>query len=129
MIDTLGVLLAYSVIRAMEVFEIETAQVLEEAERTRAVMADRDRIGRELHDGTIQSIYAAGLMLESVDYLIDGSPDDAKEKLAEVSLGLGVDLTPIGKITAKGTGVKLAGDGGERELGRSGFDHFGLASK
>jgi thiamine-monophosphate kinase len=52
-----------------------------------------------------------------------------EEKLAEVGMGLGVDLTPIGKITAKGTGVKLAGDGGECELGRSGFDHFGPATK
>jgi thiamine-monophosphate kinase len=52
-----------------------------------------------------------------------------EEQLAEVGRGLGVDLTPIGKITAKGTGVKLAGEGAERDLGRSGFDHFGPASK
>ena len=90
-----GVLLAYSVIRAMEVFEIETAQVLEEAERTRAVMADRDRIGRELHDGTIQSIYAAGLMLEGVDYMIDDSPDEAKDKLAEVMKSLNNTIQEI----------------------------------
>lgn len=50
-------------------------------------------------------------------------------ELAEVGRGLGVDLTPIGKITAKGRGVKLAGDGSERELGRAGFDHFGPAVK
>jgi thiamine-monophosphate kinase len=52
-----------------------------------------------------------------------------EEQLPEVSRGLGVDLTPIGKITTKGTGVKLAGDGGARELGRAGFDHFGPAVK
>ena len=52
-----------------------------------------------------------------------------EEQLAEVSRGLGIDLTPIGKITAKGTGVKLAGGGGARELGRAGFDHFGSAAK
>ncbi len=90
-----GVLLAYSVIRAMEIFRIETAQVLEQAERTRMLMADRERIGRELHDGTIQSIYAAGLMLESAAYLIDDSPGEAKAKLAEVMKSLNSAIQEI----------------------------------
>ena len=51
------------------------------------------------------------------------------EQLSEVSRGLGVDLTPIGKITAKTAGVKLAGDDGTRELRRTGFDHFRPAEK
>jgi signal transduction histidine kinase len=90
-----GVVLAYSVIRAMEIFQIETARVLEGAERTRVLMADRERIGRELHDGTIQSIYAAGLMIESAAYLIDDSPDEAKEKLAEVMTSLNNTIQDI----------------------------------
>jgi thiamine-monophosphate kinase len=52
-----------------------------------------------------------------------------RENLAEVGGGLGVELTPIGTITAKGTGIRLAGPGSERELGRAGFDHFGPAAK
>jgi thiamine-monophosphate kinase len=52
-----------------------------------------------------------------------------EEQLVEVGQSLGVDLTSIGKITAKGTGVKLSSEGGERELGRAGFDHFGPAAK
>jgi thiamine-monophosphate kinase len=48
-----------------------------------------------------------------------------EERLAEVAQGLDIGLTPIGKIRAKGTGVRLAGEAGERELGRAGFDHFG----
>lgn len=90
-----GLLLAYSVIRALEIFQIEAAQVLEEAERARVLMADRERIGRELHDGTIQSIYAAGLMLESVSYLIDDSPAQAKEKLATVMKSLNNTIQDI----------------------------------
>ncbi len=90
-----GVLLAYNVIRAMEIFQIETAQVLEEAERTRVLMADRERIGRELHDGTIQSIYAAGLMIEGATYLIDDSPDEAKKKLSEVMKSLNNTIQEI----------------------------------
>lgn len=90
-----GLLLAYSVIRALEVFQIETAQVLEEADRARVLVADRERIGRELHDGTIQSIYAAGLMLESAAYLIDDSPNQAKEKLSTVMKSLNHTIQDI----------------------------------
>ena len=90
-----GLLLAYSVIRALEIFRIETAQVLEEAGRAQVLMTDRERIGRELHDGTIQSIYAAGLMLESVYYLIDDSPEQAKEKLAAVMKSLNNTIQDI----------------------------------
>jgi signal transduction histidine kinase len=90
-----GLLLAYSMIRALEIFQIETAQVLEEAERARVLVADRERIGRELHDGTIQSIYAAGLMLESAAYLIDDSPNQAKEKLTAVMKSLNNTIQDI----------------------------------
>jgi signal transduction histidine kinase len=94
-LSVFGVFLAYGVIRAMEIFQIEAARVLEEAERTRAVMADRERIGRELHDGTIQSIYAAGLVIESASYLIDDSPNEAKEKLAGVMKSLNNTIREI----------------------------------
>jgi thiamine-monophosphate kinase len=50
------------------------------------------------------------------------------ERLPEVAARLGVGLTPIGRITPKGAGVKLAQKGGEREIGKGGFDHFGPAA-
>jgi signal transduction histidine kinase len=90
-----GLLLAYSVIQALEIFRIETAQALEEAERARVLIADRERIGRELHDGTIQSIYAAGLMLEGAAYLIDDAPNEAKEKLSTVMKSLNNTIQEI----------------------------------
>jgi signal transduction histidine kinase len=90
-----GLILAYSVIRAMEIFQIETAQALEEAERARVLVADRERIGRELHDGTIQSIYAAGLMIESAAYLIEESPEEAQEKLSRVMKSLNNTIQEI----------------------------------
>jgi signal transduction histidine kinase len=90
-----GLLLAYSVIRALEIFRIETAQALEEVERAQVLIADRERIGRELHDGTIQSIYAAGLMLESAAYLMDDAPSEAKEKLSAVMKSLNNTIQEI----------------------------------
>jgi signal transduction histidine kinase len=94
-LSILGVVLAYSVIRALEIFQIETARVLEEAQRTKVLAADRERIGRELHDGTIQSIYAAGLMLESVAYSINESPHEAAEKLSAVMKALNNTIQDI----------------------------------
>jgi signal transduction histidine kinase len=90
-----GLVLAYSVVRALEIFQIETTQALEAAERARVLMADRERIGRELHDGTIQSIYAAGLMIESAAYLIDDSPAEAKDRLTRVMQSLNNTIQEI----------------------------------
>jgi thiamine-monophosphate kinase len=47
-----------------------------------------------------------------------------EEDLPAIASKLGTDITPIGKITAKGSGMKLSGKGGERDVGRAGFDHF-----
>jgi signal transduction histidine kinase len=42
-----------------------------------AVAEERDRIGRDLHDGIIQSLYAVGLSLEDVPDLMVEAPDEA----------------------------------------------------
>jgi signal transduction histidine kinase len=54
---------------------------LESMERVQALDHERERIGRELHDGTIQSIYAAGLMLEGARYSIATEPEAARAQL------------------------------------------------
>lgn len=47
-----------------------------------AVVEERQRIGMDLHDGTIQQLYAISLMLESAVSLIDaGSLSDARARL------------------------------------------------
>jgi thiamine-monophosphate kinase len=56
--------------------------------------------------------------------LVFTMPDRLEPKLAEVSQKLGVQLTKIGKIVSKSSGVKIAGPGGERDLRPGGFDHF-----
>jgi signal transduction histidine kinase len=53
-------------VKLLENFEVEDKQRLEEIDRARAVAEERARFGRDLHDGTIQSLYAAGLHLEAV---------------------------------------------------------------
>ncbi|HLF01242.1 MAG TPA: GAF domain-containing protein, partial [Anaerolineales bacterium] len=49
-----------------------------------AVLEERQRIGMDLHDGVIQSIYAVGLTLEYVDaQLIDGDTGGASDRLKQ----------------------------------------------
>jgi len=46
-----------------------------------AVAEERDRIGRDLHDGIIQSLYAVGLSLEDVPEIMAESPGEAVERV------------------------------------------------
>lgn len=59
-----GLVIAIAVVRTLELFEQETDRALAEARRHELLLRERERIGRDLHDGIIQSIYAAGLHLE-----------------------------------------------------------------
>jgi signal transduction histidine kinase len=63
--SVLGAVLAVTMIRTLEVFDVETARMIESMEQQQILAAERDRIGRELHDGAIQSVYTAGLLVES----------------------------------------------------------------
>ena len=49
-----------------------------------AVSAERDRIGRNLDDGVIQSMYAVGLTLEDISALADQAPDGVRPRIGEV---------------------------------------------
>lgn len=54
---------------------------LHEAERRLAVVDDRERIGRDMHDGTIQNLYAVTLMLDDVPALMEEDPAQARERV------------------------------------------------
>lgn len=60
-----GLALCIVAVKLLEIFEVEAKQRLDALERSRAVAEERARFRRDLHDGTIQSIYAAALHLEA----------------------------------------------------------------
>jgi signal transduction histidine kinase len=60
-----GLVLTIAIVRTMEVFEVETDRLIERMEIEQSLAAERERIGRELHDGALQMVYTAGLIVES----------------------------------------------------------------
>jgi signal transduction histidine kinase len=46
-----------------------------------AIVQERDRIGRDLHDGIIQSLYAVSLSLEDLPEMMLASPDEAEGRV------------------------------------------------
>jgi two-component system, NarL family, sensor histidine kinase DevS len=73
-------------------------------ERRLAVLEERERIGMDLHDGIIQSIYGVGLSLENVRMMLTDNPTLVPERIEHAILELNntirdirayiLDLTP-----------------------------------
>lgn len=61
---------------------IENARLHHDARRL-AVLEERDRIGMDLHDGIIQSIYGVGLVLEHARLLATEDPQKAQERIQQ----------------------------------------------
>jgi signal transduction histidine kinase len=76
-----GGAIAFGVVQALSAVLDEIAIWLESAEQMQALVDERERIGRELHDGIIQSIYASGLILESARQNVGRNPHQARQQL------------------------------------------------
>jgi signal transduction histidine kinase len=59
---------------------MENARLYERVQRL-AIVEERERIGKDLHDGIIQAIYAVGLSLEDVPELMDEDPEEARARV------------------------------------------------
>jgi signal transduction histidine kinase len=73
---------------------IDNARLHEQVTRL-ALVDERDRIGRDLHDGVIQRLYAVTLSLDDVPELMDESPDEARDR---VERSIGALQSAIGDI-------------------------------
>jgi two-component system sensor histidine kinase DevS len=55
--------------------------LLQQQTKHLAVLEERERIGMDLHDGVIQSLYSLGLTLDYVKAVLDEDPKEVQEKL------------------------------------------------
>ena len=69
----IGLAMAMTTIRFLEIFNLETNHQLEVMQAQRVLADERERFARELHDGTIQKVYTAGLLVRSAENLV--APD------------------------------------------------------
>jgi signal transduction histidine kinase len=76
-----GLLLTYAFIRALEVFRVELDRRITNMEETQMLLTERERIGRELHDGTLQTVYASGLLLRSIERKLKRGIIDENESM------------------------------------------------
>jgi signal transduction histidine kinase len=76
-----GLGLAISITRALEVFDVETARMIESIEQQQILAVERNRLARDLHDGAIQKVYTAGLLVESAQKLADSKNPELSSRL------------------------------------------------
>ena len=72
--------------RLVEMFALHAGIAIENARlhdqvRRLAVIDERDRISRDLHDSVIQAIYAQTLALDDVPDLVTDAPDEARQRV------------------------------------------------
>ena len=79
-----GLVIAVSIIVALDLFEQETDRQLAEARRRDLLSRERERIGRDLHDGIIQSIYAAGLHLDEASAALEPAAEVPRARIRTV---------------------------------------------
>ncbi|MEW6048139.1 MAG: sensor histidine kinase [Bacillota bacterium] len=64
--SALGAILLVAVIRSIEALHRELDRLMDDMEKARLISAERERIGRDLHDRTLQRVYSAGLLLQAL---------------------------------------------------------------
>ena len=73
---------------------IENARLHEQVQRL-AVVEERERISRDLHDGIIQAIYGVALSLEEVPFLVASAPDEVGARVDRAIDSLNLTIREI----------------------------------
>lgn len=89
---------------------IENARLHANARRL-AVLEERNRIGMDLHDGIIQSIYGVGLGLEGVKLTLNDEPQVVKERIDHAINGLNQAIRDLRAYILDLRPRQLGGDG------------------
>jgi len=71
----ISIVIAITIIRSLEIFTLETQRKIEELEQQQIINAEHERLARELHDGAVQKVYTAGLLVESTARLTESESE------------------------------------------------------
>ncbi len=89
----MALILAVSMRATINLFEEEMQQRIHILEQEHMLLADRERISRELHDHTIQALYALGLEVEMAANTLHRSPEQARQILEHIMERLNVIIS------------------------------------
>ena len=73
---------------------IENLRLVQQKQKI-AILEERDRIGMDLHDGVIQSIYGVGLMLENARLTAEKNPSKTAESIHAATEALNATIRDI----------------------------------
>jgi signal transduction histidine kinase len=71
----ISLVIAVTIIRSLEIFTLETQRKIEKLEQQQIINVEHERLARELHDGAIQKVYTAGLLVESAAHLAEAKSE------------------------------------------------------
>lgn len=83
-----GLILTVAIIRSLEAFRVELDRRLVAMEEVQVLANERNRIGREIHDGTLQTIYAAGLLLHTAVHDLERNGENPLQERLQQSVQL-----------------------------------------
>lgn len=89
-----GGILAFAIIRALEVFNIEMDRMIWRMELEQVTSNEKQRLARDLHDGALQQVYAVGLLAQSLEKRV---PAPQKEDVGRL---IGIVNTTIDQLRA-----------------------------
>ncbi len=110
----IGLSMALTTIRVLEIFDVEIDRRIEAMEQQQILADERERIARELHDGTIQKVYTAGLLVRSAQNLaaaespVAGRLGTAVGVLDDAIADLRQNLGELHKLPASSDPLKLS---------------------
>ena len=84
----LGFAVTFFTYRLLDALNVRTARRLQAAEAERAILQERDRIARDLHDGTLQTLYGVGLALKQIEGMADENPAGVRRLARDLIDGL-----------------------------------------
>lgn len=87
-----GLVLAVAIIRTLEVFDVEMERLILHMEERQVISSERERMARDLHDGALQQVYAAGLLAQS---LAKKAPPETSEGLQRLVLAINQSIEQL----------------------------------
>lgn len=117
-----GLIIMVAIIQALEIFEVETDRLIEHMEQAQVIAVERERIGRDLHDGAVQRVYAAGLQAQTMRARVDGPLGDGLDRLMLTLNDVLADLRAfVGDLQPAQSGADLVAAlaGAVEEAGRA----------